>query len=186
MRSITAETGPFSTAFYAAGIRSFDDAFGHIKCLPYRRNKNKEDLLGVFEEQCGTCGTKHALLKQLAIENGWDDVLLYQGIFLMTPANMPKVAPVLTQYNLKGIPEAHNYLRISGAIADATNERSSEKDFIDTLLAEEQILPPQVTTYKVGSHQKFIQQWLKDNSDIPYTPDELWLIREECISALSV
>lgn len=185
MRQINGDAGTVSGAFAQVGIHSFDEAIRYIKNLPYRRNKNKEDLLIVLTDQYGTCSTKHALLKQLAVENGWDDVHLYLGIFLMTAANTPKIAAVLDEYQLTGIPEAHNYLKVGGIIVDATNPCSTEKDFIDNLMGETKIQPNQISTYKVAFHKDFLAHWLHE-LHISYTLDEMWAIREECIAALSV
>ncbi len=177
---------PISRLFLERGIITFIDACDYIKNLSYGRNKNKEDLTTVFSDNMGTCSTKHALLRQLAIENNVDQVRLILGLFKMTKANTPEVASTLTKYYLDYIPEAHNYLKVNGEIIDCTKQNSSKNDFIGDLLCEIEIEPNQITEFKVNYHQTILREWLLDNPDKIINFDELWRIRERCISDLSL
>lgn len=47
----------------------FHSASEFVRNLPYKKNLNKDNLVTVFIDECGTCSTKHALLKKLAEEN---------------------------------------------------------------------------------------------------------------------
>jgi hypothetical protein len=69
----------------------FNSASEFIRNLPYRRNLNKDNLATVFTDNCGTCSTKHALLKKLAEENQQSDFKLILGIFRMNGENTPKI-----------------------------------------------------------------------------------------------
>jgi hypothetical protein len=73
---IVQDRGDVSRAFMAKGITTFSDACFYVKSLPYRRNENKEDVFAVFNDNRGTCGTKHALFKRLADENGIEGLTL--------------------------------------------------------------------------------------------------------------
>lgn len=172
-----------SSLFRERGLHDFVAAADFICRLPYKRNENKYDVTTVFEEQCGTCSTKHALLKLLAMENEMPGVQLMLGIFKMKADAMPKIRATLEQYGLEYIPEAHNYLRIDGAIADYT--WVTRLEFSKDLLAEEEIKPDQITDYKVAWHRNFLMNWLQANTAIPYNPEELWAIREQCIRDLA-
>lgn len=177
---------PISRLFLERGITTFIDACDYVKNLSYGRNENKQDLTTVFSENMGTCSTKHALLRQLAIENNVDEVRLILGLFKMTKANTPEVAINLTEYCLDYIPEAHNYLKVNGEIIDCTKHNSSKKGFIDDLLCEIEIEPNQISEFKLNYHQTILRDWLLDNLDKKMNFDELWRIREKCISDLSL
>jgi hypothetical protein len=45
----------------------------------------------VFADGAATCGPKHAVLRQLAIENGIADLKLKLGVFRMSGENTPAV-----------------------------------------------------------------------------------------------
>lgn len=172
-----------SSCFRERGLHNFQAAAGFICKLPYKRNANKFDPVTVFEELCGTCSSKHAVLKLLVTENEIPGVQLMLGIFKMKASGMPKIRATLEQYGLQYIPEAHNYLRIRGAIADYT--WVNRLDFSKDLLAEQEITPEQITDYKAAYHRSFLKDWLQANTDINYSLEELWEIREQCIRDLA-
>jgi hypothetical protein len=80
------------------------------------------------------------------------------------------------------IPEAHNYLKINNQIFDCTTSHSSEINFKNDLIQEIEIQPEQVIQFKIDYHQNFLKNWCQENNQ---NFDEIWKIREECISALS-
>jgi hypothetical protein len=100
-----------SLAFLERNVFDFNSAAAFVRDLPYRRNKNKSELLSVLSENCGTCSSKHVLLKLLAEENNFD-LRLCIGIFRMSVENTPAVAATLIKNGLNYIPEAHCYLNI--------------------------------------------------------------------------
>lgn len=175
--------GPVSGLFRQQGITSFAAAAARVSSWPYKRNRDKSDLAAVFAEGCGTCSTKHALLYALAVEQGREEVSLVLGIFKMSAVSTPKIKARLDRHGLDYIPEAHNYLRINGAIADYT--WPDAPDLSNDILTEQVIVPAQITGFKVAFHRAFLEQWLSDNPAVPYNPDELWMIREQCISDLA-
>ena len=163
----------------------FVSASEFVRNLPYQRNLNKDNLATVFTDNCGTCSTKHALLKKLAKENNQPDFKLILGIFRMNGEDTPKIKSVLHTQNLEYIPEAHNYLKFKNQILDFTKKNSSENDFINDLLEEIEIEPHQINQFKIEFHRNYLKNWLAENPQIPYSLEELWKIREECIKALS-
>lgn len=155
----------------------------HIQNLPYKRNSDKENPAIVWEEQYGTCSTKHAFLKSIAEEQGaagWDLVL---GMFKMSGENMPKVAQVLAKNGLSYIPEAHNYLKFHGEVFDFTSPNISVAAIQATILVEISIQPWQIHDFKVHFHKGFLSKWI-ETAQIPYSLAEIWEIREACIVAL--
>lgn len=175
---------PISKQFLSLEINDFFGASQFIKNLDYKRNSNKEDLFCVFKEKGGTCSSKHALLKRVADENEQVEVKLMLGIFRMNAQNTPKIASVLHKYNLKEIPEAHNYLRVQNHIIDCTRKNAVPEDFVNDLIQEIEIDPLQITTFKVEYHKSILKKYLEENSKVPYKLAEFWKIREECIAAL--
>ncbi len=175
---------PISDHFLERDITDFQQAASYIRGLPYRRNSNKYDLTTAFTDGCGTCGTKHALLKQLADENGLIGVKLIMGIFKMDANYAPKIAGTLERSGLEYIPEAHNYLSFNSELYDLTTPKSKPDDFNKKLLVEIEIQPDQITDFKVAYHKEFLGKWIAENK-VPYDLDELWRIREQCIADMA-
>lgn len=171
-----------SKKFQELEINSFSEAMIFIKKLPYGRNSNRENFLLVLDEMKGTCSSKHALLKELAIENQKDEVKLMLGIFRMSEKNIPKIKNTLNQFNLDYILEAHNYLKIRNQIFDCTTSNSFELNFVNDLILEIEIEPYQVVDYKVEFHKNILNDWIESQ---PFSLEEIWKIREQCISDLS-
>src|SRR5688572_7481468 len=108
--------GKISHACMHRGLLSFQAVADYIIRLPFGRNPDKEDLGSVFRDNCATCSTKHALLKELATENGFMDLKLILGIIKMTKTNTPEVSKTLAKHKLDYLPEAHNYLKFQGEV----------------------------------------------------------------------
>jgi len=174
-----------SSTFRHLGILTFQDATQYICNLPYKRNVFKDNVLCVFDDGGGTCSTKHALLKTLAVENNLNELQLIVGIFRMNPFNTPQISSCLENYYLSYIPEAHCYLKFNNEILDFTGAAFLEKKFISDLLDEFEIAPHQISDYKIARHQSFLSNWLIEHPEISYSMEEIWKIREECIKILS-
>lgn len=177
--------GPISAAFQQRGIQRFSQAATLVKSIPYGRNSRKDDLLIVFADNCGTCSTRHVLLKALANEHQCNELHQMVGIYRMNAANTFPVANTLAAYNLSYMPEAHSYFRFNGHIFDYTFPSSKPFDMEKELMEEIEIVPEQIGDYKVVFHKQFLVRWLQQNPHIPYSLDELWAIREQCIQDLS-
>lgn len=178
--------GLVSTAFLSLAQADLRAAGRYVCELPYGRNTRPDDPLAVLNERRGTCSTKHALLRRLAIEQGIDLVLML-GIYEMNERNTPGVGCVLQRHGLKALPEAHCYLRIGNKRIDVTRQRvRSDVEPISHFLHEEQIEPSQITIYKIGVHKTFLQQWVNERPSLgELSLASIWAIREECIAALS-
>lgn len=175
---------PLSTICRNKNLHTFEQAAQYIQALPYRRNSRKDQLSLVFTEQCGTCSTKHAALKALADENDFLDLDLVLGIYSMQERNTPGVGPVLQQYGLDHIPEAHNYLQYQGQRLDYTGLTADTESPFESLSVETIIQAHEIGARKVDIHKKYLQLWL-DQNDHPFTLAEIWKIREACIAALA-
>jgi hypothetical protein len=169
----------------AYGLLDFKSIYDYVKKLPYGRNSNRSNYTLILKEQRGTCATKHAFLKALAIENDYTDLQLCLGIYKMSGHNTVGIAKVLKKTSLNYIPEAHCYLKIKGVINDITFNNFEQPLFTTSLLHEEFINPNQIGQYKVALHQKFLKDWiLQENKPLNF--DTLWAVREECIAKLSL
>ncbi len=177
--------GEISNAFLTKNIFTFSDATRFVANLDYGRNENKNDLKTVFADNCGTCSTKHALLKKLADENGRPKIKLVLGIFKMHSENTPEISQTLQKNKLDYIPEAHNYLKFENEIFDFTKSGSKASDFENDLILEVEMLPNQISAYKVQLHKNYLKTWLNENVNIKLDLEEIWKIREQCIEDLS-
>jgi hypothetical protein len=177
-------SGDISNAFVRLGALDYRAAARFISRLPYGRNTIVNDRLVVIRENRGTCSTKHAILRRLAIEQAVD-VALVIGIYAMHERNTPGVGPVLRKYGLSSLPEAHCYLRFREKRVDVTRPiKANRPERTARFLYEEDIAPEQIGEYKTGLHRRFLQRWIAETAD-GRGLDEIWRIREECISALS-
>jgi len=177
--------GEISDTFLKENIFTFRNATHFVANLDYGRNVNKDDLKTIFIDNCGTCSTKHALLKKLADENGFSEIKLILGIFKMNSKNTPEISKTLQKSNLEFIPEAHNYLRFENKIFDFTKSNSQSSDFENDLILEIEMLPNQISNYKVELHKKYLKEWLNKNLEIKLDLNEIWKIREQCIQDLA-
>lgn len=177
---------PIADAFLAAGADTFRGAMAIVRHLPYGRNPDKDDPLAVFTDGCGTCSTKHALLKRLADEHGYSDIRLILGIFRMSGVNTPPVAATLKRHGLSYLPEAHNYLKHGDDIIDCTKPGFGPAVFASDLLSEVEIGPSDINGPKIRLHRQYLTDWLPQSDRPDLSLDELWQIREQCICDLSV
>jgi hypothetical protein len=177
--------GPISKAFLDRNVRDFASAAGFISELSYRRNANKDDLTTIFSDNCGTCSTKHAALKQLANENRIGNIKLMMSMFRMNRINTPAIAQVLQEHSLEYIPEAHNYLLAGNVLLDCTKPSFNANNFLDDIIEEMEIETHRINEFKISYHKEFLRKWLKEQPHLNLSFEELWDIREECINALS-
>jgi hypothetical protein len=173
--------GQVSLAFLTRNITSMHQACTYVNHMPYGRNGNKNDLCTVFEDNCGTCSTKHALLKQLADENNFRELKLIIAMYKMSGLNTPAVSVTLKKHGLVYIPEAHNYLKYKERIFDFT--RIPAFNVAADLLEETEIMPEQIGAHKIAYHKNYLENWLKEN-ETGLELEELWSIREQCIRDL--
>jgi len=166
------------------GIITWIQLIEFVKSLPYGRNSNRTDFQLVFTEKKGSCSSKHAFLKKVADLNDIPNVKLILGIYKMNNKNTPNIGDVLIENSIEFIPEAHCYLKINENRIDITTQKSDFKSIEKDVIEELEIQPEQVSEFKVEYHKTFLKHWLlKNNKKINF--DEIWRIREKCISNLS-
>lgn len=173
-----------TTAVIDNGIETWEELTEFVKALPYGRNSNRTELVLVIEEKKGSCSSKHALLKKVADLNNIKDIQLMLGIYRMNQENTPKIGTVLFDCPVDYIPEAHCYLKINGKRTDMTSNHSEFGKIENDIIQEIEILPYQVAEFKVDYHKQFLKRWILENQ-IEITFNEIWSIREKCISNLT-
>lgn len=167
------------------GVNTFSDLIDTMRNIPYGRNLNRTDFKLVITENRGTCSSKHALIKEIADLNNVPNVDLILAIYKMNNSNTPGIGSVLDENKLDFIPEAHCYLMHNGKRLDITTAQSEIGRIEQDIISETSINPEQVGQYKVDLHRTFLENWL-DEQDLNLSIEELWKIREECISNLSI
>ena len=163
---------------------NFETLIEKVKNIPYGRNANRYDFSLVLSENKGTCSSKHAFLKDFADNNRIENVKLYIGIFKMNETNTPKLGDLLSNNKIKYIPEAHCYLKINQVPVDVTTVDSFYDKIKQDIVEEIEITPNQVSDFKVTYHKAFLKNWIKETNQ-NNTFEEIWEIREQCISKLS-
>lgn len=177
--------GEVTSGFFGASVGTYKNAAYFVFRLPYGRTSSRTNLMAVLRERRGTCSSKHAVLAQLAIEQGLP-VKLMLGVYLMNARNTPGIRAVLAHYGLAEIPEAHCYLLHDNKRIDVTRAIESPAEPITNFLLEDEILPSQIGSYKISRHQDYLRKWLRSGS-VPgvWSFDRLWQVREKCIAALT-
>lgn len=165
-------------------ISTWEELTTYVQKIPYGRNSIRDDFSLVVTENRGTCSSKHALLKSLALEFNQENVELVLGLFKMNAINTPPLKEILETNGIKYIPEAHCYLKINGRSKDYTNENALYSKVMGDIINEIIIEPNQVIQYKIEYHQMFLKNWLLETKQNK-TFEEIWYIREKCIAKLS-
>lgn len=174
---------PLSVLVQNQGLSTWKEVVDYTKDLPYGRNRNRTDFSLVIKEGKGSCSSKHAFLRALAEENSIDEVELILAIYKMNSANT-KVGTVIDDNGLSYIPEAHCYLKVEGERIDITTSGSNFTNLKMAIIEEQTITPQQVADFKVQYHKQFIKNWILE-SEIEFSFETIWQIREDCIAFLS-
>lgn len=179
--------GEISDEFLRCDLTDFHSALNFVWRLPYGRNSDRADFRLVLNEMRGTCATKHALLAALTAEYR-KPIFLTLGIYEMNARNTPRIGAVLDEFGLTKLPEAHCYLTFQNERIDVTRFSEAELEPIvpiESFLYEEQICPDQIGEYKVVLHSRFFQNWMRGKK-IGKSFEDLWIVREKCIAALTL
>lgn len=182
MKNIDPKAGILSQSAADIGLNSLSMLLEWVQNLPYGRNSDRANYHLPFTEKKGSCSTKHALVKAIALENDWPGIDLCLGFFSMNGLNTPAVAATLAEHYLNAIPEAHTFLRIDGHYTDLTGAQLliSETDIED----EMEIEPEDIGLLKEVMHRGRIAEW-KEDEHISLSNEEIWKVREKCIAVLA-
>lgn len=182
---ILSANAKYSNLARAKGVDSWEALKTYVAELPYGRTSNPKDISLVLNEGRGTCSGKHALLAAIAKENAISDVQLMVSAFKMSAQSTPSIQKILEKFQLDYIPEAHCYLKEQGEFGDYTRPGKFFNDFESRILDTRELFDYEdIAQEKTAYHQNFMKNWLRENA-LPYSFEELWQIREECILKLS-
>jgi hypothetical protein len=171
----------FSDLLKEKGIQSFTEACDYIRSLPYGRTSDRNDLSLLILEEKGTCSSKHGFLGRLIEENGFNDIQLIAGIFLMSPETHPVLTNFFKDKPYTSLPEMHCYLRYQGQRFDFTSLTTRIETIEPKIIREQRIEPHQTGDWKIKIHQEYIKAWLLRNPQIEMNFEDIWKEREACI-----
>jgi len=177
------DKGPLSRQCISNNILDFDDLIDHLRHLSYGRLSSRSEYLNTISIKKGTCSSKHAFAKALAIEQGWSSIELILVLYKMNEQNTPGVGAVLDSHQLLYVPEAHCVLydRSTDSFIDCTFPKSDFYALMPDTLLSEIITPQKTLQYKIEWHKRQVDEWSIINK---LDFKKIWVIRENCISAL--
>ena len=167
-----------------AGVVTWDDIVRSVQCFHYGRNSNRNDLNLVWYERRGSCSSKHAFLKHVAILNDLPNIELILSFYRMNDINTPGIGQTLIENGLSYIPEAHCYIKVNGKELDVTTIYSDFKKYKNDIIDSKVIQVNDVFENKMVWHKEFIEEWMIETNQSK-SFEELWTIRESCIEQLS-
>jgi len=174
--------GRISQICLKRGLQYLKDVVDYLRNLPNSRTSDKRDLSMVLIEGKGTCSAKHALLAQLAAENGVSDVKLALCTYNISARVHPKAGPILKRYGLPALPEARCFIKYRGGIYNLCGRHCA---VYPDIVSEIEIAPLQTATFKKRYHRNYIENWLQiEKLNRQWSTDDIWRIREECMEAL--
>lgn len=178
-----AQSGKVSSLFIAHGATHYYDAVGYLKELPYRRLDNPRDLSSVFAQQGGTFTARHALLVQLAREQGVMDLSLTLCVYELNEEDCPEVSQTLRHYGLSTLPEICGCLKYRQQLYTLAEDNLCLRREV---VSEVEIAPAQIGNFKKRYHQNYLENWLQlEKLDQKWSVEEVWNIREECLHVLT-
>jgi len=119
--------GDISQKFIEKGISEFHEACKWVKSLPYGYNSDRNDPYLIFEENKGTCTTKHAAIALLAQEIGLP-ISKFIGFYKLNDEIITGVGEILDSYGLEYIPQIHCFLGFKTIFVDLTEGNCSGKN----------------------------------------------------------
>ncbi|MFK7786371.1 MAG: hypothetical protein AB8B56_14725 [Crocinitomicaceae bacterium] len=176
---------PLTIDIVESGVVTWEDLVRCVKNFHYGRNANRTDVSLVWYERKGSCSSKHAFLKHVADLNKIKNVELVLCMYRMNAQNTQKIGSVLEEFELDYLPEAHCYIRFESEAIDVTTPSSDFSSIQSDILEEQTILPEQVADFKVAYHKDYMKIWGAEHHPNK-SFDDLWSIRERCITALGV
>ncbi len=133
--------GIVSAEFLRMGISNFIDACRYVHALPYGYNTDRDDPMILFNENKGTCSTKHAVVATLAEELNLSIVKII-GIYAMTEEIVTGTNEILEKYNLPYVPMIHCFLASGEYRVDLSEGNNNGKNrSIEDFLYSERVEP---------------------------------------------
>ena len=129
-----ADRGPIARTFLNMGIDDFHNACRYVHELPYGYNSDRDDPMILFNENKGSCTTKHAVIATLAAELEIS-IDKHIGIYAMNEAIVTGTQKILDRYRLPYLPMVHCFLVFEGHRVDLSEgNRNGKNGPIDDFL----------------------------------------------------
>jgi hypothetical protein len=119
--------GSVCKIFLEHEITSIQAACRYVKAMPYGPNSNNEDSLILFEENRGTCTTKHGAIARLAAELRLE-IYKTLGFYRLNDEIVTGVNAIIQPYGLNFIPQIHCFLRYKTFHIDLTEGNCNGKN----------------------------------------------------------
>ena len=133
--------GPVTQKFLELGVETFQQACRYIHQLPYGYNSDRDDLFILFEENRGSCTTKHAVIATLAEELNLP-VAKHIGIYAMDEEIVTGANQILEAFGLPYLPMVHCFLVSHALNVDLTEGNQNGKNrSIDHFLWSQKVIP---------------------------------------------
>lgn len=174
--------GKLSQQLVQQNITSFRAAVAYLGELPYQRLASPRDFASVLAQRGGTFTARHALLAQLAREQGVSEVSLVLGVVNFNRERWPAVDQILNDTGLLALPEVRGCLKYRQQLL-STEEPSGFKQGVVSAI---EIAPVQIGNFKRRYHLNYLRNWLQLEKLSPsWTLDQLWQVREKCLAAIA-
>ncbi|MHA1612491.1 MAG: hypothetical protein ACTSVZ_06680 [Promethearchaeota archaeon] len=124
-----------------SSIKTFKEACLYVHHLPYGYNTERDDKWSLFDENMGSCTTKHGVIATLAEELG---IRLHKhiGIYKFTEDICMGTAKILEKYQIPYIPMIHCFLVFQNYQFDLTEGNLNGKErSINDFIHEEEVIP---------------------------------------------
>ena len=122
-----ASSGDMAAQFRQRGMNTFLEACRYVHNLPYGYNSDRDSPLTLFDENKGSCTTKHAVIVLLAKETGLQ-VEKQVGIYPMTEVLVTGTGSILDAFALPYLPMIHCYLIYGTHRVDLTEGNHNGKN----------------------------------------------------------
>ncbi len=173
--------GWVSTELLGRGVRTLGAAAEHLRALPYGRGTSRAFSAPLLDGR-GTCSTKHAAFKELALEQGFDDVALVLVMTALAPPVGPAVAAAAAAHGVPVIIDAHCRVDVAGEPVDLTFPDDEPPLRPGEELSQVHIAPDDVIEEKPRRHRAFVSEYAAAHG---LSAEALWAAREAFIAALA-
>jgi len=119
--------GPISQIFLDLNISTFQTACAHVKAMTYGPNSDNQNSLILFEENQGTCTTKHGAIARLAQEL---EIPVYKnlGFYRLNNEIVNDINNIFACLGLSFIPQIHCFLEFETNRIDLTEGNCNGKN----------------------------------------------------------
>ncbi|MHA1673106.1 MAG: hypothetical protein ACTSYI_05710 [Promethearchaeota archaeon] len=122
-------------------IKTFKDACLYVHHMPYGYNSDRDDKWALFNENLGSCSTKHGIIATLAKELG---IPLHKhvGIYKFNEEICTGTRKIIEKYQIPYIPMIHCFLVFQEYQIDLTEGNLNGKNQpINDFIQEEEVIP---------------------------------------------